>query len=550
MKWIALALAVTIPGSAAAGSGVRYALIVGSNRGNTSEADLTPLRHAEREAAELKNRLVHYANFDEQRVELVIGGGREQVLAAARRLAERRRADVAQIGPLPSLFAVFFSGHGLSGKMLTRDDPLTGKDIAGLVREMDATLTIGFFDACSAGGFDFESLRHKGILPTPGFNPVAELPREVLDSEGTMWFVSSRPDEQSYEDDQLGGLFTHFFSESFTHAGRDAGGVTLETMWEYARRRTASWAASHGRQQTPEKIVRDLKTHAPLYFSFPQERRARLRFGPLVAGTFLLLYEQSALVERIEKQPGRELEIATYEGTATLRRVDGPATRGASKQVTLEAGSTLLIQQLDAAPFAHAPGYADSSIHGKGSIEGLAITERRAQISLLAGATYRWVPVPSDRVGTEHVGGIALGLARGPLGLSLDLGYGRATRRYSEWSYALNQLEVRLGASVGLDLGGPRLELEIDGGTRRGHLAYGDGEKRNAWGGEVGMGARLLWPMPMRSPWLVLEARAGVEASWAEGVGSGDSRLRGAIAPVLGAGIAVPFELGRSARSD
>jgi len=538
----ALAVLVTlVPGNSQAGSRVRYALVVGNNEGHVEGVELPLLQHAERDARALRERLLKYANFDGQRVALVVGGTREEVLAAAARLAERRRQDVAEMGELPSLFAVFFTGHGLGGRLLTADEPLTGADIAGVVRQMGATLSLGFFDACHAGGLDLAALRDKGFLSTPGFNPMVELPREVLDSEGTMWFASSRPEQLSYEDPRLGGLFTHYFLESFTEAEGDAAGVTLDAMWEYARRRTQSYAAERGRQQTPEKIVRELKARGPLYFSFPQERRARLLFTAEVEGTFVLVYEQSALVEQIEKQPGAPLEVATYEGPVTLRRLEVGDVRGASKQLVLSAGDPVLVQKLEAPPPPAVLGYEHAPMVGKGRLDGLEVMEQRESGSLLLGAGYRWAPVGDDRAGSAHLGELELGFARGLLSTHLTFGYGMRSQEYREWSYDLQDLGLRLGAGWGLDLGRLRLGLEGEVGAQGARLHYSDGQTRWSWGPALVAGGRVLWPIPRASPWLLVQARAGLQWAWIAGVGSRDVETRAEVAPALAGGIAVPL---------
>ncbi|MBI5545993.1 MAG: caspase family protein [Deltaproteobacteria bacterium] len=545
-RWLALAfwgaLLLCAQGRAWAGSSVRYALIVGNNVGRSSEIDLEPLRHAEREAAQLRGQLVRYANFDPQRVELVQGGSRGAILAAAHRIAEQHRRDVAELGELPSLFALFFTGHGVAGRLLTADEPLSGEDVSAIVQQVDASLSIGFFDACFSGSLDLAGMRGKGLVSTPGFNPVAELPREVLDSEGTMWFVSSRPGELSYEDERLGGLFTHFFTEAFTAAAADGVGVTLESMWEFAVKRTASHAAKHGRRQTPEKIVRNLKERGPLYFSFPLERSAWLRMHPDVEGSFLLLYEQSTLVERIDKRRGAALEVAVFDGPASLRRIDlAPGAPATSQQLVIERGARLLVQPSSLAPTAHAPGFGEAPVRGKGALPDLELTHRQTRSLWMLEAGYRWQPVPAAMLGAPHAALLGADLARGPLRLGLELGYGRRGEAFADWSYRLHELEARVRAGWGWDLGGPRLDLEAGAGAALHLIDYADGGARKPAGLSVLAGARLMLPVPLRNPYVILQLNGGGTARWAQGVGGADHALHLQLAPILGVSIGVPL---------
>ena len=126
--WLAFFAAVFFAMPAHAGSSVRYALIVANDHGVAPPGVvLADLEHAEREALVIRNRLVRLANFDDSadRVVVLRGKTRAEILAAAKALAEQHRDDRAVLGDVSTLFAFFFTGHGLEGKLLTRDAPLT-----------------------------------------------------------------------------------------------------------------------------------------------------------------------------------------------------------------------------------------------------------------------------------------------------------------------------------------------------------------------------------------------------------------------------------------
>jgi hypothetical protein len=152
---------------------LRYALIVGDNQGRTdTDTRLEPLRHAESEAAALRDVLVHEGGFpsSSDRVVLLQGKGRTEILAAAARLANQHRQDRARFGQVRTMFAFFFTGHGLEGKLLTADGPLTGADVGQIFKEVGATFSLGLFDACFSGSLDFSALRAKGLRTPRSFD--------------------------------------------------------------------------------------------------------------------------------------------------------------------------------------------------------------------------------------------------------------------------------------------------------------------------------------------------------------------------------------------
>lgn len=469
------ALVFLVASAALAGSPTRYALVIGNNAAATpAGVDLKPLQHAEREASRLARHLVDHGKFAAERVILVTGGTREDVLAAAARLADLHAEDRAEVGDLPSLFAFFFTGHGLAGQLLTADAPVTGSDLAGMFQRMGATFTFGFFDACHSGSLDHDALSAKGLKATAGFNPVAELPEEVIAAEGTMWLVSSKPDEVSYEDRELGGLFTHFFIEAFTQARPDGPGVTLDGMWEYARRQTLSHASRYGRTQTPEKLVRRLKTSGPVYMSFPRARTATLAFAPDVEGTFLLRAADGALVEKVLKPKGQPLEVPVFAGALT---VSEPAGQGAMPtpvwSVELEPGERLTVQPRTADQGPPPPGYDDLPISAKGGRTEV-LTRRREQQSFTLSAGYRFDGPANDFAAVTHLGVARLTWLRGPLAVGFEGGFGGGSADFESWSYAASATRLAVDVGYGFAWGSSRLEAIAGGGLDLLSVTYGD----------------------------------------------------------------------------
>lgn len=488
--WVLL-LWVGITSAAWAGSPTRYALVIGNNVAQTPPGvDLAPLAHAEREASRLARTLVSHGQFAPERVILITGGTRADILAAAARLADQHARDRADVGELPTLFAFFFTGHGLSNQLLTAEDALSGEDLAQVFKRMGATFTFGFFDACHSGSFDHDTLVAKGIATTAGFNPVAELPEEVIAAEGTMWLVSSKPDEVSYEDKDLGGLFTHFFIEAFTQARPDGVGVTLDGMWEYARRRTLARAGRFGRSQTPEKLVSKLKTSGPVYLSFPRQRSATLAFAPEIEGTFLLRAADGALVEKVLKPKGTALEVPVFAGQLT---VSEPAGQGAMPApvwaVTLAPGERLTVQPRTADQGPPPPGYNDLPIRAKGGRTEV-LTRRQVQTSWTLSAGYRFDGPTNDFAAVSHLGVLRLTYMRGPLSVSFEGGYGGAGDELATWSYGSTAQRVALDVGYGFGWGSSRLEGIAGVGLDLLTVAYDDDATRDITAPFVTAGGR------------------------------------------------------------
>lgn len=519
----------------------RYALVVGSNAGASERVSLEPLRHAERDARRLHQRLLQLGGFAPARTRLVLGGDREAVLSAARELAAQRQADRAILGDQPTLFAFFFTGHGLEGQLLTAGAPLSGADLAGVFEAMRADMNLGFFDACYAGSLDSAALHAKGGRALPGFNPVQGLPEQVLDMEGSVWLASSRAGELSFEDEQLGGLFTHYFTEAFDTAAADQVGVTLEAMWEHARQRTVAHAERFGRRQNPEKIVRQLRARAPLYLSFPRQREATLRFSPDVAGTFVLRYQQSGLVERVDKRPGRPLDVAVFTGQLQLTRADLDGRPTQSFEV--DPGQTVQVQP-ERDPLRVGVGEREVPIRSKGALPEVRLTRRDGSWLLSLGLGYRFAWVEEALLGAPHSASLRVHLRRGPLGGGLELGYGPWGRDHESWSYQVHELSLRMWGGLGWTmLGGPRLDLGLVGGPLLEVLRYGSGRQALPPGGWLGLRGSVELPLPLSRPWVImtLYAEAGVRA--ARSVAAADASWYLSPEPSLGLSFGVPLLL-------
>lgn len=527
-------------------AGARYALIIGNNHGASSDVVLDNLLHAEDEARRLHRRLVDYGRFDAERSVVLTGAGREAILNAARTLGALREADQRRRGEHASLFAFFFTGHGLAGQLLTRDAPITGNDLNEIFKTVGAELSLGFLDACFSGSFDPDLLAAKGVVSTPNFNPIKELPREVLASEGSMWLVSSRPDEVSYEDERLGSLFTHFFVESFTAAPSSGPGITLENMWEYARSKTNGYAARQGRSQTPEKIVLTLKDRAPLYFSFPGARRATLTFDEDLAGEFVVQYLNIGLSERISKVAGSPLSAKLFDGEIVLSRVNELAPeRIESCRLSLARGDNVLVGSEDVGLMGANLGFVQRPVRSKGYLPGLVMTSRVPLHVAALGAGYKLARVPRHMLGAPQLAVVSATSLYGDWSWAVDGTLGRHQDHRPAWGYTLEELGVAIRGAYGLGRRSLRFDVEALVASDLALVRYSSGKSIQRWGARLGGGLRgsALWPAG-DSDWIV-SVRTGAAERYGHSVARNDKTLYRGLEPYFELSLAWRWPNGR-----
>jgi hypothetical protein len=442
---------------------LRYAIIVGSDTGADADGmePFPPLRHAEREARELRNSLVELCNFDPAttRTILLLGATRARVKEAFRILREQKQSDLMEIGRADTLFAFFFTGHGQNGRLLLKDGPLSTRELGKLFHSIGAKFNIGLFDACYSGSLDPAVLMEKGIRSAPGINLHKDLPDVVLNTEGSIWFVSSGPNQVSYEDKEIGGVFTHFFIEGLEQAPQEGPGITLERIWDYAREKTCDYTARHGRHQNPQQYIARLKSKGPLHFSFPFERSSRLVLGESTTGHFVLVYAGGHLTERIHKEPGSEKSLAVYPGKARLMLIrEGQVYL--QEDVTFEDGRTInLNKNLDGLPgVGKGRGRQELWIKGIGE-QTLVASVVRPVLSGALGVGYRYQSSPKGSLFPRHIVPVTLVLDRSAWTFGASAGLGMSAEHYPDWGYELRALVVEAQAGYRWDLDSVSIRL-------------------------------------------------------------------------------------------
>ena len=531
---VLFALAVGLVGAGANGAEARarvsqptrYALVIGNN----DTPGRAPLVRAELDAQKLGERLVQDARFDIDRVAIVAGENRATVLAEAARLIELRNREFEQYGTKPTIFALFFTGHGGTDELLTVDGAVTGADLSGIIEAMDAQLTVGFFDSCRSGSMRLRA-KDGEIL---AFNPARVLPEAVSNAEGMIWAASSKSDQQSWEDPSVGGLFTHYFIEAFSRAPREDFGIGLQAMLRYAQDKARRHAERGGVEQTPVVNMSDLILEGPIRFSFPDEPRATLQLAESLEGEFLLEYLPDGLVERFHKRRGAPVEVAVHPGHVTLRAMNGEDS-GPTWEVELEAGNslTLGLDNLDVYRPRPAPGLGDFDIAPKGDRATDIKARRRAfDRDVFIGAGYRFSPHGDGNLGPEHVIGTDVALVSGRWFAAIGVGYGRGREEFSAWGYELDALVLGAEVGIGWLFSAWRADIVVGGEVAANHVRYHSGRTRDAPGLGPSIGVRL-WANVLGVAWT---AKTSVAARSTEGIGFDDRDRQWTLGPQVSLG--------------
>lgn len=503
---LALGLTLLMAGTAAAQS-ARYALVIGVNRGSPEDG-LHDLEHAESDARTIATALVRHGRFDPEQVIVLTGSQatRANVLGAAARIGEAIEGDGRTH---ESLFALFYSGHGLRGRLLAADTDLTTEDIDDILTRSRAPLRIGYFDACFSGG-----LRAKGVDVSP-FNPIEQLPTSTLGAEGTIIISSSQGHEYSFEAQGRGGVFTQFFVESFTRAAPGQLFVDIATMWHWASDQTRAFTRRHGRVQNPALHIQ-ANMERPVYFSFPQSRTARLVFGRDLVGCYLVRYPNSALEERITLVGRDHQVVPVYAGAVEVERCWPDAThRPHPTRLVLAPSQSVRVG--DTVGRVSSTDRSENE-HGALELRGSHGTTAEADSgwSIRAEAGYRFsqmLTLDGDFRSTErrHRGTLGVWVDRERWGLGVLGGMGRPSQGPVRICESRDMLDARLAGWVGRAVGPVLVRAESSGGGSY-HLATSPScPARGGWTPLVGVAVAVALPLEALVEGLSLQGRWGVD---------------------------------------
>lgn len=222
-----LPLALLLVATVASATPRRFALVVGSDRGDRSEVTL---RYAADDAQRLARVLTGIGGFRPEDVQVLTDVQASDVERALIELNARIRQQPE------ALLLVFFSGHGDADSLHLRGSRLAVSTLRGLVTGSPAGARILIVDACRSGALTLL----KGGRPAPAFQIDFD---DQLSAQGTAILTSSAAGEDSQESETLGGsFFTHFLDSGLIGAADSNadGRVTLEESFAYASERTVA----------------------------------------------------------------------------------------------------------------------------------------------------------------------------------------------------------------------------------------------------------------------------------------------------------------------
>jgi caspase domain-containing protein len=216
------ALAIALYPAVAAAQVERFAVVVGNDRGQPPDADLS---YAETDAARVAAMLQEVGGVRPENLVLLRGQDGGTVRRTLIAVNDRVRAAGRQ-----AMLIVYYSGHADAEALHLGQTSLELTELEQLVRGSAATFRLLILDACRSGALT----RVKGGAPIPPFD--IHLGERVA-GEGAVFLTSSSASEDSQESDEIkGSFFTHALVSGLLGAA-DANGdgrVTLDEVYRYA----------------------------------------------------------------------------------------------------------------------------------------------------------------------------------------------------------------------------------------------------------------------------------------------------------------------------
>lgn len=263
---------------------MRYAVVIGNDRGGAGEA---PLRFAQMDARKVFAALRELGGFSPENMVLLEAQGAAEVQRVL--ISVNARIRVESSAGREALLLVYYSGHADAGALHLGDQSLELSLLQRLVQGSSASFRVLVLDACRSGALT----RVKGGHPVAPFAVALQAP---LESEGIAFLTSSAADEDAQESDALqGSFFTHYFVSGLRGAAdrNQDGAVSFEEVYAHAYQHTlrASSQTAYGMQHPTFRLDLKGRGAVPLTWVSHQGRSARLS---LPEGHAFLLFAGSA----------------------------------------------------------------------------------------------------------------------------------------------------------------------------------------------------------------------------------------------------------------
>jgi hypothetical protein len=207
----------------------RFAVVIGSNRGQPDDQDL---RYAESDASHMFEVLRDLGGFQPANMVLLRDENADTVLRTLITVNDRIRTATSLPDGQALLF-VYYSGHADAEDLHLGDTRLPITQLAQLARGSSATFRLVVLDACRSGSLT----RVKGGKIRPKF----DLPGERMPEDGLAFLTATAANEDAQESDELhASFFTHaLISGLLGAADHDKSGeVALDEAYRFAYEQT------------------------------------------------------------------------------------------------------------------------------------------------------------------------------------------------------------------------------------------------------------------------------------------------------------------------
>ncbi|HET8935569.1 MAG TPA: caspase family protein [Polyangiales bacterium] len=229
MLWAALCFVLSLLPCVAQASVERFAVVIGSNRGQPDDQEL---RYAESDASHMFEVLRDLGGFQPANMVLLRDENADTVLRTLITVNDRIRAATSLPDGQALLF-VYYSGHADADDLHLGETRLPISQLAQLARGSAATFRLVVLDACRSGTLT----RVKGGKIRAKF----ELPGERMPEDGLAFLTATAANEDAQESDELrASFFTHaLISGLLGAADHDKSGeVALDEAYRYAYEQT------------------------------------------------------------------------------------------------------------------------------------------------------------------------------------------------------------------------------------------------------------------------------------------------------------------------
>lgn len=463
---VALLAQVAVP--SAHGAERRYAIVIGSDRGDVDEETL---RFAETDADRMAQVLEKLGGVEPTDLSLL----HEPSADTVRRTLDEVAGRIDEHDDVAVVF-VYYSGHADAQDLHLAGTRLPLIELHDSVEAMSADVRLLVLDACRSG----EITRTRGATPADPFEIVAE---DRMRSEGMAVITSAAAGEDAQESDRLqGGVFTHHFVNGLRGAADSSGDsrVTLTEAYRYTYARTVMTTSRAPELQHPSYAF-ELRGEDDLVLTSLESSTSYGRLRLEEAGDYVLFDPRNPdVVLEFEVPEGGVVLVPAGKYIVRRRLPD----RVYQARVDVEADTVSLVQK------------ADLIQQSLGTTARRGTSDRKAATAFQLGAGVHAPAAPG--LGPVPLGGLSLRVDT--RGLSVIAGI-EAGRRSTDGLYLDIQtttLSAQLGAMRLGDLGPVALGLGLRGGTAvywQTFTTAGDAEDRRTIAPFLGPIARVEMPV-------------------------------------------------------